>query len=180
MVTVDVESRDPAYLTIAANEGVSGVVDGQPAEVLRVDVRTGAVTLLAQATAPERSVLATDGGIAKRPASGAETVLDPGEIKQLVALAKSVPARFPSLRTLSGDPVPADIEFAFRGGRLALLQIRQFNESRRAQRSEYLAQLDASFAARGGNEVSLGSIPGNVPAAQVEETVPAAKQAATR
>src|SRR5262249_48721173 len=35
MVTVDVDTRDPRWLTVAVNEGLSGVVDGQPAEVLR-------------------------------------------------------------------------------------------------------------------------------------------------
>lgn len=159
MVTVDVDTGDPAYLTIAVNEGVAGVVDGQPAEVLRVSTDTAAATMLAQATAPERTVLPGEGGVAKRAATGADTVLTQAEVKQLVALAKSVPARFPSLRTASGDPVPADIEFAFRNGKLALLQIRPFNESRRAQRSNYLGQLDASFAARGNDVVQLGVVP---------------------
>ena len=52
MVTVDVDTGDPAYLTIAVNEGVAGVVDGQPAEVLRVSTDTAAATMLAQATVP--------------------------------------------------------------------------------------------------------------------------------
>ena len=144
---------------------MSGVVDGAAAEGLLVDARTGATTLLSQATAPERNALASEGGIVKKATSGADTVLAPGEIKQLIALAKSVPAHFPSLRTASGDAVPADIEFGFHGGKLGLLQIRPFNESKRAQRSNYLAQLDATFTARGGDKVPLSSRPATRPPA---------------
>jgi phosphoenolpyruvate synthase/pyruvate phosphate dikinase len=175
MVTVDIETGDPAFLTIAVNEGVSGVVDGQPAEVLRVSADNAAATMLAQAAAPERTVLPNEGGVGKKAATGAETVLQPGEVKQLVAFAKSISARFPSLRTASGDAVPADVEFAFRNGKLALLQIRPFNESRRAQRSAYLAQLDASFAARGNDIVQLGALPGPPPAPVAPAAPPATK-----
>jgi hypothetical protein len=70
--------------------------------------------------------------------------------------------------------VPADIEFAFRGGKLALLQIRPFNESRRAQRSQYLAQLDAAFASRGDDKVLLGALPGPGPSRSVAPGIPTA------
>lgn len=175
LVTADVEHGDPRFLTVAVNEGVGGAVDGQPAESLRIEVATGRVTVLAQAAASERVVLAPEGGVVRRPASGAERLLQPDEIRQLVAFAKQVPARFPSLRTLTGDSVPADIEFAFKGGKLALLQIRPFNESRRAQKSQYLAQLDAPLAERGGVIVPLGAIPGT-PSAVAPAATPMAAQ----
>jgi hypothetical protein len=170
MVSADVDSGEAGYLTIAVNEGVGGVVDGQPAEVVRVEIESGQATLLSQATASQRKVLPREGGVTLMPTSGAERILEPGEIKQLVKLAKDVPARFPSLRTLTGDAVPADVEFAFRDGRLAILQIRPFNESRRAQKSQYLAQLDAPFAARGNVVVPLGELAGT----PVADTTPAA------
>jgi phosphoenolpyruvate synthase/pyruvate phosphate dikinase len=160
LVTSDLERGEDAYLTVAVNEGVGGAVDGQSAESLRIDMNTGAVTVLSQAAASERVVLAPEGGVVRRPASGADRILEPGEIKQLMAFSKQVPARFPSLRTMTGESVPADIEFAFKNGKLALLQIRPFNESRRAQKSQYLAQLDAPFAERGGISVPLGVLPG--------------------
>lgn len=163
LVTTDVETGDGGQLTVAVNEGVGGAVDGQPAESLRIDVESGAVTVLAQAAASERSVLAPGGGIVRKPTSGTDRLLQPGEIKQLIAFSKQVPARFPSLRTMTGDPVPADIEFAFRNGKLALLQIRPFNESRRAQKSQYLAELDAPFEARGDIKVDLGALVGSQP-----------------
>ncbi len=46
-----------------------------------------------------------------------------------------------------GDrPAPADIEFGFRDGRLALFQIRPFVESMRARRSGYLIDMDRDSA----------------------------------
>lgn len=159
LVTSDVERGDDAHLTVAVNEGVGGAVDGQSAETLRIDASTGQVTVLSQAAASERVTLAPEGGVVRRPASGNDRILEPGEIKQLMAFSKQVPARFPSLRTMTGESVPADIEFAFKNGKLALLQIRPFNESRRAQKSQYLAQLDAPFAARGDVSVPLGVLP---------------------
>ncbi|RIL05671.1 MAG: phosphoenolpyruvate synthase [Proteobacteria bacterium] len=174
LVTVDVERGDPGYLTVAVNEGVAGAVDGQPAESLRIDAESGAATVLAQAAASERTVLAPAGGIVRRAASGTDRILEPAEIQQLVRFARQVPTRFPSLRTASGAPVPADIEFAFRDGRLALLQIRPFNESRRAQKSQYLAQLDAPFAASGARTVNLGALPGNEPPEPVAQAEPPA------
>jgi rifampicin phosphotransferase len=149
---------------------VSGAVDGQAAESLRIDVATGKVTVLAQAAASERLVLSPTGGVVHKPASGSERVLDPGEIKQLIAFAKQVPARFPTLRTMTGDNVPADVEFAFKNGKLALLQLRPFNESKRAQQSQYLAQLDAPFAANGDFPVPLVAVPATEPAATPSPT----------
>jgi hypothetical protein len=159
MVTADVESGQPGWLSVAVSEGVGGAVEGQAAEALRIHEQTGEVRYLAQATAPERMVLDPMGGIAKLPATGTDTVLQPAEIAQLIALAKDVRARFVSLRDEAGRPMPADIEFAFRGGRLALLQIRPFVESRRAQGSAYLAQLDAGFRERGRAPVPLDGVP---------------------
>jgi hypothetical protein len=176
LVTADLERGDAGILTVAVNEGVGGAVDGQPAESLRIDASNGQVTVLAQAAASERTVLLPEGGVARRPASGADRLLEAGEIKQLVAFSKQVPARFPSLRTITGDAVPADIEFAFRSGKLALLQIRPFNESRRAQKSEFLAELDAPLASRGNVIVPLGVLP-NAPAATTP-TPPAAASGA--
>ncbi|MGH7898623.1 MAG: PEP/pyruvate-binding domain-containing protein, partial [Candidatus Binatia bacterium] len=139
MVSTDVEGGRPGYLSIAANEGVSGAVDGQAAESLLVSNDGKDVRYLSQATAPFRKVLARTGGVTQAPASGGDTVLQPNEIAELVVLAREAPGRFPVLRG-DGDipPRPADFEFAVAGGELALLQIRPFNESRKAGESTYL------------------------------------------
>ncbi len=158
-VTTDVESRRRNALSVAVNEGVGGAVDGQAAESLLVGTDTGVVRFLAQATAPRQRVLAPAGGLANVPASGAQAVLKEGEIAQLIRLAREVPSRFPSLGSDGRDPAPADIEFAFRSGRLTLLQIRPFVENKNAQRSQYLTQLDAAARARGSQTVSLDGRP---------------------
>jgi hypothetical protein len=160
MVTADVEGGEEGWITVAVSEGPGGGVEGQSTESLRIDTRTGEVRFLAQATEPERPVLSPTGGVDRVPASGTEAVLQPGEIDQLVDFARHVHERFPSLRDEDGNPLPADVEFAFRNGRLALLQMRPFVESRRAQGSAYLAGLDAGLRDRGRQPVALDAVPG--------------------
>jgi len=146
LVTADVDSGDRRWLSIAVNEGVGGAVEGQAAEELRVNRATGAVRLLAQATTPLRSEPAPGGGMLKVPASGRDTVLKPAEIEQLRSLADDVERRFPMPLTQDNLPAPADIEFGFRDGKLALFQIRPFVESLRARRSQYLIEMDRNSA----------------------------------
>jgi phosphoenolpyruvate synthase/pyruvate phosphate dikinase len=153
MVTADVDTGRMGWLSIAVNEGVGGAVEGQATESLLVNASTGAVRLLAHATAPTRQVLAPGGGVTRAPASGTEAVLTREEIAQLIQLSREVPKRFATLRDAQGNPLPADIEFAFRGGRLTLLQIRPFVESRSAQKSRYLLELDARLGARASTVV---------------------------
>jgi phosphoenolpyruvate synthase/pyruvate phosphate dikinase len=159
MVTTDVEGGRDGWLSVAVNEGVGGAVDGQAAESLLIRTDTGEVRFLAQGTAPYRRELAAAGGLTLVPASGTEGVLAETEITQLVALARELPTRFPSLRSESGKAVPADVEFGFRTGRLTLLQIRPFVENAGARRSQYLYQLDARSRERGGHAVPLDAIP---------------------
>jgi len=159
MVTTDVEGGGMRYLSVAVNEGVGGAVDGQATESLRIDSQTGDVQFLAQATAPTRAALNPEGGIVHPPASGTDAVLTPPEIRQLIALAKEV-ALFESLHDENGQPVPADIEFAFLGGKLVLLQIRPFVESRSAQKNSYLVELDAGLDVKGERSINLNGVPG--------------------
>jgi diadenosine tetraphosphatase ApaH/serine/threonine PP2A family protein phosphatase len=159
MVTADVDTGDMDWITVAVNEGVGGAVDGQAAESLRIRKRDGQVDFLARATAPRRAVLDTDGGMDRVPASGTEAVLTPREIDALVRFAREVPDRFPALRDERGQAVPADVEFAFKDGRLTLLQIRPFVESRGAKASRHLASLDASLREKGRQTVRLDRPP---------------------
>jgi hypothetical protein len=158
MVTTDVDQGVPGWVSIAVSEGVGGAVEGQATESLRVNTETGEVELLAQATAPERTVLSPTGGITHVPASGTSAVLQRDEIDQLIALARDV-AKFPSLRDEQGVVRPADIEFGFKDGKLALLQIRPFVESAAAQQNRYLLQLDAGLRERGQAPVDLDAVP---------------------
>ncbi len=158
LVTTDVESGAPGWLTIAVSEGVGGVVEGQQAESLRVRRSDGQVRLLEEATASERKLLAPFGGVRSEPVRGRGALLSDPEILQLRELADAVES-FPALRGPGGRPLPADVEFGFRRGRLALFQIRPFLESRRAQHSAYLRELDASARARNDRPVRLDAIP---------------------
>jgi hypothetical protein len=158
MVTADVDTGDPNTLSVAVNEGVGGAVEGQAAEALRIDTRTGKVRFLAQATSPLRTTLPLTGGVSKLAASGTEELLKPAEIEQLIAMVREV-AHFPSLRDEAGNLMPADIEFAFKDARLALLQIRPFVESKGAQQNLYLGELDAALSTRRSERVNLNGIP---------------------
>jgi phosphoenolpyruvate synthase/pyruvate phosphate dikinase len=159
MVTADVDSGDPRWLSVAVGEGVGGAVEGQASESLRIPLLGGRTRFLSQATALERAELSPEGGIVRRPASGRETVLERDEVLALVDLAYRLYG-FPGLTDASGARLPADVEFAFAGGRLALLQIRPFVESGRARESAFLRQLDAGLAAGGDAPVDLDAAPG--------------------
>jgi len=158
MITQDVASGDAGVLSVAVNEGVGGAVDGQAAESVRIERASGAVRLMASATAPRRLVPQPAGGIARLPVSGAETLLKAGEVQQLIAFADEIPRQFPQLGD-DGKPVAADVEFAFVGGRLWLLQIRPFNESREARSAAYLMQMDRALEANLNHVVNLREAP---------------------
>ena len=132
MVTRDIDTGEPGWLSVAVNEGVGGAVDGQAAESLRINLKTGEVRMLAQATTPWRRVLKSTGGMDKELIKGGGTVLRPDEIKQLINLAQDLPQRYPSILDAGGNPAPADIEFGFVKGKLQLFQIRPFLESAQA------------------------------------------------
>jgi hypothetical protein len=159
LVTQSLESGDRAFLSVAVNEGMGGAVEGQAAESLRVDTRDGRVHVLATATAPWRYAPLPEGGVAKLRTSGSETLLQPDEIRQLVEFARELPSRFPPIVNDAGETVAADVEFAFVGGKLQLLQIRPFLESGRARASAYLVRMDDALRASFGRTVRLGEVP---------------------
>ncbi len=159
MVTRDIDTGRPGWLSVAVNEGVGGAVDGQAAESLRINVKTGEVRLLAQATAPWRRVLKSSGGVEKELVDGAQTVLKPAEIKQLIELAQDLPQRYPSILDAGGNPAPADIEFGFVRGKLQLFQIRPFLESLQARSNEYLNTLDKDLTSQLNQTVNMDEPP---------------------
>jgi phosphoenolpyruvate synthase/pyruvate phosphate dikinase len=158
MITQDVDTGDRGVLSVAVNEGVGGAVEGQAAESLRIDTRTGAVRLMAAATAPRRMVPLATGGVANMPVTGSETVLQPGEIRELVAVAEELGKRVPQMGE-DGKPVAADVEFAFVSGKLWLLQIRPLNESRQAQGNRYLVGMDRALLQNLGRSVDMRAVP---------------------
>ena len=161
LVTRDIDTGADRVLSVAVNEGVGGAVDGQAAENLRIDRDTGAVRVLATATAPTRRVPAPTGGLIEVPASGSDTVLQPDEIRQLIEFADSLPDRFPPIVDDEGKPAAADVEFGFVDGRLRLFQLRPFLESRYSTGAAHLAAMDEALADTRGVRVSMTGVPGS-------------------
>jgi hypothetical protein len=159
MVTRDIDTGRTDWISVAVNEGVGGAVDGQAAESLRINVKTGEVRMLAQATAPWRRVLKPGGGVEKELVDSTQTVLRPDEIQQLIKLAQDLPQRYPSILDAGGNLAPADIEFGFVRGKLQLFQIRPFLESVQARSNEYLNNLDRDMTSRLDQTVKLDEQP---------------------
>ena len=159
MVTADIETGQPGWLTIAVNEGVGGAVSGQTAEELRVNLKSGQVRLMAQAAEPYKQIILAEGGMTKIAASGTEALLNPKDIDLLIDFAGSVPDRFPRFKDTGGHPVPADIEFGFYQNKLVLFQIRPFLESSRARQSLYLNSLDQDLLEKQNIRIDLEGIP---------------------
>jgi len=159
LVTSDIDNGDRGLLSIAANEGVGGAVEGQFAEEIRVRRDNGAVQLYAQASAPLQAVLNPAGGVDTVAVSGRQYTLTQAEIVQLRKLADDVDQRFPLPRNQSGAAAVADIEFGFRRGELALFQIRPFVESRRALHSRTLMDMDRQLLDRADTVVRMDQAP---------------------
>ena len=158
-MTRDIDTGEKGWLSVAVNEGVVGAVDGQAAESLRINVKTGDVRMLAQATAPWRRVLKSSGGVDKVLVEGSETLLKPDEIQQLIHLAQDLPQRFRAILDAAGNPAPADIEFGFVGSKLQLFQIRPFLESVQARSNAYLNDLDKEMTSQLNQTVKLDEQP---------------------
>mgnify|MGYP001822952112 CR=1 FL=1 len=159
MVTADIDTGQPGWLTIAVNEGVGGAVSGQTAEELRVNLKSGRVRLMGHAAEPSKRIILSEGGMRKVAASGTEAILSPKDIDLLIDFAGSVPDRFPRFKDTAGHPVPADIEFGFYQNKLVLFQIRPFLESSQARQSLYLNGLDQNLRERQTIQIDLDGIP---------------------
>jgi hypothetical protein len=162
LVTADIESGQPGWLTVAINEGVGGAVSGQTAEELKINIQTGGIRLLAHATDPYKRVLLSDGGVSKIAASGVPALLSNEEIRLLMNFARTVPDRFPKLQDARDQSVPADIEFGFYQNRLMLFQIRPFLESVRARQNLFLNSLDSRLQENHSKRINLDEIPPEV------------------
>lgn len=159
LVTQALTDGNRDWLSIAANEGVGGAVEGQAAEEIMVHRTTAETILLAQATNPWRRLLRAEGGVDKTKAKGADSVLSQAEIKSLMALTKEQELRFPMPTTSSGKQGVADIEFGFIDNKLMLFQIRPFLKSKRASRYQFLQVLDQAIDRSKQRSVLLDGIP---------------------
>ena len=159
LVATNLDTGDRDEITVVTNTGVSGGVDGQAAETLRISLKTGAVRLLASDTSRTKRVLSEEGGARQVPSDAPEYVLTPDEIKQLLEFMRAFPKDYPGLQDVEGQPAPADIEFGFVNGHLMLLQIRPFVQSALASRNQYLLDLDAGLRKTRNKNVDLHAIP---------------------
>ena len=160
LVTQQIDTGEQGWLSVAVNEGVGGAVDGQAAESLRINIQTGKVRLMAQATAPSRRIVSLQGGVDKVPVSGVDDVLTAGNVADLIDFAHELPTRFPPILDADGNRAPADIEFGFLDDRLMLFQIRPFLESSVARNSAHLKSLDSGLTDLDSIEVNLDSVVG--------------------
>lgn len=126
MITADVNKNDLSVLTIATSEGIGGAVDNQAAESILVNKAQGEIRLLSRATAQYKRILSPTGRLSDIPALGSDTLLTGSEINQLIKLDSAITRKFSALRDERGERTPADVEFGFANGKLALFQIRPF------------------------------------------------------
>lgn len=159
LVTQDIDTGDEAIISVAVNEGLGGAVDGQAAESLRISLDGSRVQVLATATAPWRRTLNPAGGLYFLPASGNDTVLQPGEIKKLIEFSTHLPRKFPAIVDDEGAPAPADVEFGFLNGQLRLFQIRPFLESKQALGIEYLQHMEEQIRDNRDVQVNMTEVP---------------------
>lgn len=156
MVTKDVDSGERDVLTVVANEGVGGGVDGQLAETLKISLVRDEVRRESSATATQRAVLSAKGGVTRLPVSERDVVLDDRDIETLRELARLVPQRVVEFSTDQDETAPAaDVEFGFKDGKLWLFQVRPFVESGTANRNTYLNALDAALTESAQRPVDL-------------------------
>jgi hypothetical protein len=80
-------------------------------------------------------------------------------VRQLIDIAADIPRKFPPIVDDQGRPAPADVELAFADGKLQLLQIRPFLESRKARGSTYLQAIDKPVRERASATVKMNEVP---------------------
>ena len=159
LITADVDTGSRDAITVVANEGVGGGVEGQSAETLRISMTDDTVTLLNPGTAPRKRVLLAAGGSELVPASGAARILTPPEIDALRELTGRLKGWFRDMPAEERARAVADVEFGFRDGKLILFQIRPFVQSKGALGDPFLKSLDEQFAGTEGKKVKMSAPP---------------------
>ena len=140
LVTADPEGGRRDAFTVSFNRGVGGAVDGQAAEVWRLDAE--GETLLSPARESSYRALPTTGGTRSVQTGFAQRILSREDLKLLRDLARRLESELP--RAMPGGTVgPWDAELGFLGDRPYLFQVRPYAENRSAFSAAYLRNLDA-------------------------------------
>jgi hypothetical protein len=151
LVTADIDGSDSKKMTVAVSEGVGGAVDGTSAETFLWSAQgTELVTLF---KSPWKNQLLPGGGSAIVSSSGKDTVLEPDELKQIIAAGQKISATFEPAQNPAGKPRPWDIEFGFRAGKLWLFQCRPFLGSDALNNIPALVSLEIQRAKTTDNNV---------------------------
>lgn len=141
LVTADIETGEQGKMLIATSEGVGGAVDGTPAETLLWS--PNGVELQRVFRSPYRKMLKAGGGSELLPSTGKDHVLEPAELKALVAATQRIEKSLEPAIDPAGKPRPWDIEYGFSKGKLWLFQVRPFVGNEELQNIPALASLDA-------------------------------------
>jgi len=136
MITTGIRSKNPNDLTVAFNRGAGGAVEGQQAESYLLKAN-GSILLLAPARELYYTELPPSGGIHKKQTFFDRPILSENELQMLRELSDMLREN-----TIGSETEPLDIELGFAQGGLWLFQVRPFVESKKAQSSIYLNNLD--------------------------------------
>lgn len=158
MLTLDTDTGNYNTLTIAVNQGIGGAVQGQSAEEISIDTKSGRIRLLADATASQKRVLNKKGGLVKKQLPADGQVLDNKEIRELINLSKAIDEKFPQ-HGENGKKTAADIEFGFQQGKLVLFQVRPYLQNRRVKKNHYLNTLDQALTESMDISVNMNEVP---------------------
>ena len=158
MLTLDTETGNRSFMTIAVNHGIGGAVQGESAEELSIDANSGKVRLLTDSTSAKQRVLSSKGGLVKQQLSADGRVLWYHEIKQLIEFSRQLKAKFPQKDDL-GNITAADVEFGFDKGKLVLFQVRPFLQNRRVKKNHYLNTLDQALNDSTDISVNMNEVP---------------------
>ncbi len=142
LVTADIETGEQGKMLIATSEGVGGAVDGTPAETLLWS--PDGIELQRIFRSPYRKMLKAGGGSEMLPSTGKDHVLEPAELKALVAATQRIEKILKPAIDPAGKPRPWDIEYGFSKGKLWLFQVRPFVGNEELKNIPALASLDAS------------------------------------
>ena len=153
MVTSNIETGAADEITLVANEGVGGGVEGQSAETIVVHTGSRDIRLHSSATAPQKRVLLAEGGTELVPVSGADRLLSRSNVNALVNLAADVDTWLKNGEDSSRQV--ADVEFGFFDDKLVLFQIRPFVENGAAATNEELLRLDAPLRPIAAEDIDL-------------------------
>jgi phosphoenolpyruvate synthase/pyruvate phosphate dikinase len=149
LVTADVNTADTEKMTVATSEGVGGAVDGTSAETLLWSPQS--VELVNLFKSPWKNQLV--------PSAGKDTVLEPDELKQIIAAGQKITATFKPAYDSAGKKKPWDIEFGFKAGKLWLFQCRPFLGNDSLNNIPALASLEGqSTGTADKNMLSLGEV----------------------